>query len=358
MAIQIQARRDTAANWTSKNPTLAQGEFGYETDTGQMKIGDGSTAWTSLSYFGGGISDAPNDGTAYTRKSLGWSALVPSDLAQASATDGQVLTWNDSSGQWEPADSSGGGGAGLWNDGSGFIYRDGPVQLGKSTPTDGGSTNNVTHLVQSKFDSSGYQFQKYLSLAGDELHYYRNDGISYYSGMMGIGTPGLSNFMLYLKAAGDTSSFGALLIRNSSNNQIVNISGGATRFDTNPVGFHRAGLSNFTITVQSNNAGGGTIILYSNSGSLNAQFDNDANYRTTGGAYFGRQFKPNGSQQVVIRGKGTGTGRNLELEDSGGTKNAYFYDNGNIDFLRLPTSDPLVLGRLWNDSGTLKVSAG
>lgn len=46
-----QQRRDTAANWTGANPTLLTGELGYETDTGKFKIGDGSTAWTSLSYL-------------------------------------------------------------------------------------------------------------------------------------------------------------------------------------------------------------------------------------------------------------------------------------------------------------------
>jgi hypothetical protein len=46
----IQVRRDTAANWTSTNPTLASGEMGFETDTGKLKIGTGSTAWTSLLY--------------------------------------------------------------------------------------------------------------------------------------------------------------------------------------------------------------------------------------------------------------------------------------------------------------------
>src|SRR5512146_13467 len=53
MAYEIQLRHDTAANWTSANPTLAQGEAGYETDTGKLKVGDGSTAWTGLAYFGG-----------------------------------------------------------------------------------------------------------------------------------------------------------------------------------------------------------------------------------------------------------------------------------------------------------------
>lgn len=51
MADLIQIRRDTAANWTSANPTLAQGELGAETDTSKIKIGDGSTVWNSLGYL-------------------------------------------------------------------------------------------------------------------------------------------------------------------------------------------------------------------------------------------------------------------------------------------------------------------
>lgn len=52
MAIKIQSRRGTAAQWTSTNPTLSAGEFGFETDTLKLKIGNGSTAWTSLAYTG------------------------------------------------------------------------------------------------------------------------------------------------------------------------------------------------------------------------------------------------------------------------------------------------------------------
>jgi len=52
VADKIQLRRDTAANWTSANPTLASGEFGLETDTDQFKVGDGVTAWSSLGYGG------------------------------------------------------------------------------------------------------------------------------------------------------------------------------------------------------------------------------------------------------------------------------------------------------------------
>lgn len=47
---RIQLRRDTAANWTAADPTLAEAEIGYETDTAKWKIGDGATAWTVLGY--------------------------------------------------------------------------------------------------------------------------------------------------------------------------------------------------------------------------------------------------------------------------------------------------------------------
>ena len=49
----IKVRRDTAANWTSVNPTLAPGEIGLETDTGKFKIGPGTsaTAWSSITTY-------------------------------------------------------------------------------------------------------------------------------------------------------------------------------------------------------------------------------------------------------------------------------------------------------------------
>jgi len=50
MAIKLQIRRGTAANWTSSNPTLLEGEIGYETDTGNWKVGTGGVAWQDLAY--------------------------------------------------------------------------------------------------------------------------------------------------------------------------------------------------------------------------------------------------------------------------------------------------------------------
>lgn len=49
---QIQVRRGTASSWTSTNPTLAAGEIGFETDTGKIKVGTGSSTWSALNYVG------------------------------------------------------------------------------------------------------------------------------------------------------------------------------------------------------------------------------------------------------------------------------------------------------------------
>jgi Major tropism determinant N-terminal domain len=47
---RIQFRRGTASEWTSINPILYAGEMGYETDTKKIKVGDGTTFWSSLAY--------------------------------------------------------------------------------------------------------------------------------------------------------------------------------------------------------------------------------------------------------------------------------------------------------------------
>lgn len=77
---RILLRRDTSSNWTSGNAVLASGEIGYETNTGKFKIGNGSTAWTSLTYSGTDISTAVlND---------------LSDVTITNAANGDFLRWN------------------------------------------------------------------------------------------------------------------------------------------------------------------------------------------------------------------------------------------------------------------------
>lgn len=52
MATRVQLRRGTASQWTTSNPVLAGGEAGVETDTGLVKFGNGTDAWTALPYTG------------------------------------------------------------------------------------------------------------------------------------------------------------------------------------------------------------------------------------------------------------------------------------------------------------------
>lgn len=48
---QICVRRDTAANWSSANPTLLNGEVGYDTTNNKIKIGNGTLGWNALAYL-------------------------------------------------------------------------------------------------------------------------------------------------------------------------------------------------------------------------------------------------------------------------------------------------------------------
>jgi len=51
MSITFQFRQGPDADWTSANTLLLAGEPGYNTTNGQLKIGDGTSAWNSLPYL-------------------------------------------------------------------------------------------------------------------------------------------------------------------------------------------------------------------------------------------------------------------------------------------------------------------
>lgn len=84
----IQVRRDSAANWISRNPILKAGEFGYDTTNGAVKIGDGSTPWQRLpglmrNYVVYGVkidrtNSNPATAVTYTDDAAGFTAATPS----------------------------------------------------------------------------------------------------------------------------------------------------------------------------------------------------------------------------------------------------------------------------------------
>ena len=100
MAIRIQLRRDTAANWTSSNPVLRAGELGIETDTLKFKIGNGSSTWTQIANYANvtstGLSNSLND--YILEADLG----NPSGPAKLNASgdllvpENSIILWDDS----------------------------------------------------------------------------------------------------------------------------------------------------------------------------------------------------------------------------------------------------------------------
>lgn len=59
----MQQRRGTGLQWSTANPILASGEIGYESDSGEFRLGDGTNHWNDLSPFknlvdlGGNLDD-------------------------------------------------------------------------------------------------------------------------------------------------------------------------------------------------------------------------------------------------------------------------------------------------------------
>ena len=57
MAVRFKQLSKTSTEWASLNPTLLEGEIGFEKDTKKIKVGDGITAWNNLDYVTGSSSD-------------------------------------------------------------------------------------------------------------------------------------------------------------------------------------------------------------------------------------------------------------------------------------------------------------
>lgn len=173
MASIIQIRRDTAANWTAADPTLAECEIGIETDTELAKLGDGVTAWTALGYWslGGGGSgtvgsivagagidvdatDPANpevalDSATIASLALADSATQPGDLGTMAAindapSDGTGYVRKD--GAWE-AESGGGGAVSSVNGDTGAVIV--PVPIGIACSDE--STNLAAGTAKATF---------------------------------------------------------------------------------------------------------------------------------------------------------------------------------------------------------------
>jgi hypothetical protein len=116
MATRIQLRRDTAANWTTNNPTLAEGEVGFEKNTNKFKIGNGLISWAGLEYFGGEVdlseylTIASASSTYLTKISASTTYATKTELnnidalPSQSGNSGKYLTTSGSVASWSTID--------------------------------------------------------------------------------------------------------------------------------------------------------------------------------------------------------------------------------------------------------------
>lgn len=87
--VTLQIRHDEAADWITRNPVLAQGEYGLETDTFLIKVGDGVTDWLHLPYLNkldASYFKHNNDGT------ISFSDSFMNTISALEAAAGQAIT--------------------------------------------------------------------------------------------------------------------------------------------------------------------------------------------------------------------------------------------------------------------------
>jgi hypothetical protein len=112
--VEMQLRRGIAADWSTYDPILAEGEIGLETDTKLFKIGDGSTTWNSLPY--GGLTNQPpyfsippnaTSNTAVAYDNINCQMILSNSLTYAQVSpvsgSGQLWAWSGSANLSGPA---------------------------------------------------------------------------------------------------------------------------------------------------------------------------------------------------------------------------------------------------------------
>lgn len=86
ISARIRQKYDTASNWATHNPILLAGELGIEKDTGLIKIGDGTSRWSTLTYIND-FGQANNAGIMAASSSSSETALQNAGIPLYVTTD-------------------------------------------------------------------------------------------------------------------------------------------------------------------------------------------------------------------------------------------------------------------------------
>lgn len=81
---RIQHMKDTTANWLKANPTLLDGEIGFEVQKSgeiRVKVGDGITPWNKLQYVPF-ASDIDGGNPVYTAAAASGGVIATIGIAE------------------------------------------------------------------------------------------------------------------------------------------------------------------------------------------------------------------------------------------------------------------------------------
>lgn len=207
---KIIQRHDTAANWASVNPILAQGEMGIETDTRKFKFGDGTTAWTDLAYAsseggGGGTSDY-NELT--NKPKINNVELSGNNTSTDLGLQDVFSTENPINMRVETINSTK----------NVAIDKDTNVVTASSTQNINLPTSNTMKIsATNNLDKEGVVFNNYISLPIDENTVYVNNTNNIFLGLYAADGSFIPKFVFGSQGGGSDGAFYISSIANSGN---------------------------------------------------------------------------------------------------------------------------------------------
>ena len=191
--IRLQFRRGTASEWTTVNPVLASGELGLETDTKNIKMGDGATDWNHLPYGFSSLSlQSVTDNGNTTDNNIQISNTDPS----TSSTTGALTV---------------SGGVGI----AGNLYVGGSISSANINPIPSTYTVGTSASVIGSFDTGTYRLAKYLISATYNTSYHGmealllSDGTAAYLTTYGVLATGAKLITLSATMSGTTAQLQA-----------------------------------------------------------------------------------------------------------------------------------------------------